>query len=77
MVVLCVNVRDEPDVIVDYWIEKDFGMTPVRLPLKDAATAFGVKGFPSNIVIGPDGKVRFSEQGFTAPLLRKALAATN
>ena len=74
MVVLCANVRDEVDVIVEYWMDKDFTMTPVRLAAPEAARTLGVKSFPSNIVIGPGGKVLYSEAGWNERGLRAALA---
>ena len=77
VVVLCANVRDEVDVIVDYWMEKDFTMTPVRMSAKEAAQSLGVKGFPSNIVIGPDGKVVYAETGWNEGALRKALGVAH
>ena len=70
MVLLCANVRDEVDVIVDYWMSQDFTMMPVRISAKEAAKSLGVKGFPSNIVIGPDGKVVYAETGWNEKGLR-------
>lgn len=34
----------------------------------DLAAAFGVKSFPTTLVVGPDGAVRFSEVGYTTRL---------
>ena len=47
VVFLCVNVRDEAQVITDYWRKSGFDMRAVRTGGEDAGKAFGVVGYPT------------------------------
>lgn len=73
MVFLCVDLGDEKSVIEQYWKEKSFTMKAVRQKDSEVSDAFGVVGYPSNFLIGPDGKVLWRELGWDAPALRALL----
>ena len=70
---LCVNVRDEPDVIRDYWKKNGFGMRPVRLPQESVGALFGVNNYSTGLLLDPDGVVTFRSVGGDLKGLRKAL----
>lgn len=73
VIFLCVNKGDSPAVIQKYWKANRFGMRAVRQNAKDASDAFGVLGYPTHYVIGPDGDIRYRSGGFDKDALRKAL----
>lgn len=71
-----VNIGDEKDVIADYWKEGGFAFPPVRQKEGEVSKAFGVNAYPTNYVIGPDGKVLWRAVGFDPKALEEALAKT-
>ena len=77
MVILAVNSgADSRDVVKKYWDESGFSF-PALLDVagKDGANteALGALAFPTNLVVGPDGKVRFASVGFDEATIRKYL----
>ena len=67
------NVGDTAQVIRDYWNESKFTL-PVMMQEKAAvSTAFGVRAYPTNYLVGPDGKVRWRGVGFDEEVLRQHL----
>ncbi len=77
VVILAVNGgQDTAEVAQKYWDKSGFDF-PAVMDLDgqkaDIAKALGVMAFPTNLVIGPDGKVRFASVGFNEPVIRKYL----
>lgn len=70
---MSVNIGDEKSVILDYWREKGFTMRPVRQHDDAVSAAFGVQYYPTNYLIGPDGKVQWRAVGWDEKALRAAL----
>lgn len=68
------DVGDEKSVIADYWREKGFTMRPVRQKGEAVSNAFGVQVYPTNYLIGPDGKVLWRAVGWNEKTLRAALS---
>lgn len=76
---VCVNPTDDTATIQGYWTKNGFGMTVARDPRRKAAAAMRVPAFPTNYVIGPDGKVLFRGVGYDPQIfarLKRALAST-
>ncbi|MFT7680524.1 MAG: hypothetical protein ACI8QC_004530 [Planctomycetota bacterium] len=73
VVFLCINKGDSSDVIRKYWAANRFGMRAVRQEGNDASDAFGVLGYPTHYVIGPDGEIRYRSTKSDKDALRKAL----
>jgi peroxiredoxin/outer membrane lipoprotein-sorting protein len=71
--IVAMNFGDTPDVIGTYFWKEGFAFTPAIQKDKDVSTAFGVEAYPTNYVIGPDGKVAFRATGFDETSLRAAL----
>lgn len=67
------DVGDDKDVIQQYWREKGFTMRPVRQQDSDVSDAFGVVAYPTNYLIGPDGKILWRGVGWNEAALRQAL----
>jgi len=70
---LNVNIGDEKSVIEQYWADKAFTMRPVRQKGDAVSTAFGVQYYPTNYLIGPDGKILWRGVGWNEAALRAAL----
>lgn len=73
MVFLCVNIGDEKSVIEKYWKEKSFTMRAVRQSQSEVSDAFQVMAYPTNYLIGPDGKIQWRSVGWNEAALRGAL----
>src|SRR5262249_50863861 len=54
---LSVNANDTPEVIRAWWRDGSFQHRAVRQKGTEVSAAFGVQSYPTNYVIGPDGKV--------------------
>lgn len=77
IVILAVNSGDDTrEVVASYWEKAGFEF-PALLDVEggegDNAEALGVMAFPTNLVVGPDGKVLFASVGFDEPVIRKHL----
>lgn len=70
--VLTVNSGDDVDTIRRYFQEKSFTLNVVR-DGGDVSESYGVKAYPTNYVIGPDGKVAERTVGFEEETLRATL----
>lgn len=73
VVFLCVDLGDEKAVIEKYWKEKGFTMRAVRQHGESVSEAFQVLAYPTNYLIGPDGKVLWREMGWNEAALRGLL----
>ena len=71
--VLAVNIGDAKDVIADWWKEAGFTLRAVRQDGSVVSDAFGVVAYPTNYVIGADGKVAYRGVGYDEAAIRKAL----
>jgi len=76
VVFLCVNIGDEKSVIEKWWSDDGFTLRAARQKGGEVSEAFGVKAYPTNYVLGPDGKVLFRGVGYDEPAIRAALAST-
>ena len=56
VVILAMNVGDDNEKMKTWWKEKKYGF-PTLNDADELAREYGVKAFPSSILIGPDGKV--------------------
>jgi hypothetical protein len=73
VVFLNVDIGDEKAVIERYWFEKGFTMRPVRQKGSAVSEAYGVRYYPTNYLIGPDGTILWRAVGWNETALRKAL----
>jgi len=76
VLVLCVNVSDSKQVIADYWGENGFTLRAIQQDVAEISEAFGVLAYPTNYVLGPDGRVVYRGVGFDEAAIRGALDAT-
>ena len=68
---------DSKDEISKYFKDSGFTFTPI-IDAGDKggdSRMMGVAAYPTNIVIGPDGKVLHASVGFNETLIRKLLGA--
>jgi len=70
---LAVNFGDSPETIRAYFEKERFTFTPVRQDGDDVSSAFGVQSYPTNYVLGPDGRVAWRAVAFDEAALRVAL----
>ncbi len=73
VVFLCVNIGDEKDVINEWWEKDGFTMAAVRQDGSAVSEAFGVMAYPTNYVIGPDGKVAYRDVGWDEAAVKKLI----
>ena len=73
VVFLCVNIGDEKDVIQSWWDEAKFTLKAVRQEGSDVSDAFGVQLYPTNYLIGADGKIAWRAVGYDEAAIRKYL----
>jgi len=73
---VAVNVGDSREQIEQWWTESKFTLRAVRQQGDEVSQAFGVMAYPTNYVVGPDGKVLFRCVGYDEASIRKALAST-
>jgi len=73
---LAVNIGDSKEQIAQWWQEGKFTLRAVRQSGDAVSRAFGVQAYPTNYVVGPDGKVLYRGVGYDEEALRKALAGT-
>ena len=67
VVILALNRGDEKAVVADYWADEGFTFEAVYEEDGGAnADAMGVQAFPTNIVVGNDGRVLYATVGFDA-----------
>ena len=68
------NIGDSKEQISEYWNDEGFSM-PVGIQdgSGSVSKAFGVNVYPTNFVIGPDGKVLWRDVGWDEDAVREAL----
>ncbi len=76
VLILAVNLNDEKDVIAKYWSTGEFTHSAVRQQDAEVSAAFKVQAYPTNYVIGPDGKILYRSVGWNEGAVSAALAAT-
>jgi hypothetical protein len=74
--ILAVNINDPKDRIEKWWSDEGFTLQAMRQEEDEVSQAFKVKAYPTNYVIGPDGKVLYRSVGYYEDQLRQALAST-
>ena len=70
---LSVDIGDSQQVITSWWTSGRFAHLPVMQQGDGVSRAFGVSAYPTNYVLGPDGKVLWRGIGYDEAALRKAL----
>ena len=70
---LAMNVGDTAKVIRDYWSASGFTFPAMMQAKGEVSTSFGVRAYPSNYLIGPDGRVIWRGVGFDEGEVRKLL----
>ena len=70
---LSVNIRDSREVIAEWWKAGRFRHQPVMQQGDSVSRAFGVRAYPTNYLIGPDGRVVWRGVGWDEAGLRAAL----
>ena len=73
LVTVAVNFGDKPDVVGAYFEKAKLSFMPVLQKKNEVSAAFGVQAYPTNYLIGPDGKVAWRASGFDETSLRAAL----
>ena len=76
MVFLAVNYSDSRDVIEKYWKDEGFTLKAVQQDDSTVSDALGVQAYPTNYVLGPDGKVLWRSVGWNESAIRSALKST-
>ncbi len=69
---LAVNNGDSKDKIEKFWKEKGFEYTAV-VDGAPICGQFGVRAFPTNLIVGKDGKIAWRSTGFNERELRREL----
>ena len=65
VIILALNRGDDKDVVAEYWADEGFTFEAVYEDEGGAnADAMGVQAFPTNIVVGKDGRVLYATVGF-------------
>lgn len=70
---LSVNIGDAPQVVADWWTQGGFAHLPLLQEGNSVSSAFGVQAYPTNYVLGPDGRVLYRSVGWDEEQIRKAL----
>lgn len=73
VVVLAVNLQDSKDQIRKYFEENKFTFRPVMQKSDEISRAYGVSAYPTNYVVGPDGKIVFRSVGYDEEGLKGAI----
>ncbi|TAH39555.1 MAG: TlpA family protein disulfide reductase [Planctomycetota bacterium] len=78
VVFLCVNIGDDKKVIEEWWSQEKFTLRAVQQEGDAVSRAFGVQAYPTNYILGPDGKVLWRAVGFdedNLEVMRKTIEA--
>ena len=70
VVILAMNVRDDNQKMAEYWVEKKYTF-PTLNDADDLAGQYGIKAYPSTILIGPDGTVILTAVGSVSSIEEK------
>ena len=77
ILILAMNTGDDDlSVVRDYWNESGFefdALVEEQSARGNASRAFGIIASPTNIVVGPDGKVRYATAGYDEAAIRQHL----
>jgi hypothetical protein len=73
---ISVNIGDSRDVVAGWWKDERFAHEPALQQGDAVSRAFGVQAYPTNYVLGPDGRVLWRGVGWDEDALRAALAST-
>jgi hypothetical protein len=76
VVFLSVNRGDPADVIADWWARDGFRHRAVRQEGDEVSSAFGVRLYPTNVVVGADGRIIYYGTGWDEAAVREALVST-
>jgi hypothetical protein len=74
--IVAVNAEDSEEQILKYIAEERFSFRIVMGGSGDQYTlgkAYGVEAYPTNYLVGPDGKILFRTIGFDEEAIRAAL----
>ncbi len=74
--VVCVNPQDDPRKVEEFWRRHRLSM-PVVVHGAGVAERYRVAAYPTNVVVGRDGKLIALIEGFDEAALRKALASVD
>ncbi len=64
VVVLAVNNGDTLEKIKEFFEKEKFTFRPVRQKAREISDAYKVSAYPTNCLIGPDGKIAEAVLGF-------------
>ena len=64
VVVLAINWRDTAAVIKEYFDEQKFPFQPLQQKDEEVSQAYGVRTYPTNYIITPDGRIAAAMVGF-------------
>jgi hypothetical protein len=70
---VCVNLRDPPEIVRKRWEQKHLTLLPTLQSFARASEAFGVNGYPTSFVVGPEGRLLHRVAGRGADAIRAAL----
>jgi hypothetical protein len=73
IVFLCVNIGDKKSVINEWWEKDGFTLTPVRQDGDAVSSAFQVEYYPTNYIVGPQGKILYRKVGYEEDEIRSIL----
>jgi peroxiredoxin len=65
-VVTVASMSGGPGEVAAHMAEKGLDMPVVLDPQGHLATRYGVRAFPTSFVLGPDGRIRHTEVGYTS-----------
>jgi thiol-disulfide isomerase/thioredoxin len=71
--ILTVNLGDKPETIAKFWKENHLSLR-AALNGDRVAELYKIQGFPTNYLIGNDGKVRGQIEGYDPDAIRQTLA---
>ncbi len=71
--VLAVNVGDPAEKIREYFEKEKFGFRPLLQQSDEVSRVYKVSAYPTNYLIGADGKIAYRAVGFQEAALRAAL----
>jgi hypothetical protein len=70
---VCVNLRDPPEIVRKRWEQKKLTLLATLQEFARASEAFAVNGYPSNFVVGPDGRLLYRAAGWDREAVLGAL----
>jgi hypothetical protein len=55
-----ISITNEPRGLVDKYVEETGATHPVVIESTDSSSSWGITGFPSSFLVGPDGKIAYA-----------------